>query len=327
MAKRCPVNMGIKNRLTRGFYNNNIARNIFKYYVGAWTTVTSRIPIGTNIYERDWDTLLILDTCRIDALRQVAPEYDFISGIESIVSVGSTSNEWMANTFTETYLQEVNKTAYVSANGYSSRVFEDRLYPEVHMDGKHHPPSWPKNNICEPEDFARLDQVWRYAPQDNPGHTLPEYVMDRAISVNRSGIADREVIHFNQPHAPYIATALSEDRELHDHEESPFDALRDGVSKSVIWEAYLDNLRMALDQIEILLANISAEKVVITADHGEAFGEWGMYGHLPGMLHPHVKQVPWATTSATDTEGYEPTLEPSETGRNTEEHLRALGYK
>lgn len=319
--------MPIKDRLLRGFYNSQVARDIYKYYVGAWTTITSRIPIGTNIYDLEWDVLLILDTCRIDAIKEIEPEYEFISGVNKIISVGSTSNEWMANTFTNDYINIINNTAYISANGYSSRVFEDRLYPEIHMDSKQRPPAWTKDDICYPDDFYLLDQVWRYAPQDSPGHTLPEYVMDRAVAVNRSTDADRLIVHFNQPHAPYIANAIKENRELQPYEESPFEALRDGESKSKVWNAYIDNLRMVLDKVEILLQNISADKVAISADHGEAFGEWGIYGHLPGLIHPHVKRVPWVTTSASDTGNYNPTVEPEDTERDTEEHLRALGYK
>lgn len=33
-------------------------------------------------------------------------------------------------------------------------------------------------------------------------------------------------------------------------------------------------------------------RVVITADHGEAFGGWGAYGHPMGMMHPAVRRVP-----------------------------------
>jgi hypothetical protein len=30
------------------------------------------------VYDLEWDTLIILDTCRVDALRTVADEYDFL---------------------------------------------------------------------------------------------------------------------------------------------------------------------------------------------------------------------------------------------------------
>jgi hypothetical protein len=30
--------------------------------------------IGTNVFDRDWDVLILLDTCRVDALREVKSE-------------------------------------------------------------------------------------------------------------------------------------------------------------------------------------------------------------------------------------------------------------
>lgn len=34
-------------------------------------------------------------------------------------------------------------------------------------------------------------------------------------------------------------------------------------------------------------------KKVITADHGEAFGEGGNYGHPEKSIHPVLVEVPW----------------------------------
>jgi len=44
--------------------------------------------IGTNVFDREWDVLIVLDTARVDALRVVADEYDFIGQVDSIWSVG-----------------------------------------------------------------------------------------------------------------------------------------------------------------------------------------------------------------------------------------------
>jgi hypothetical protein len=45
------------------------------------------------------------------------------------------------------------------------------------------------------------------------------------------------------------------------------------------------------------------------------------------MLHPHVKIVPWAKTSATDKRIFEPTIERSnEEIQSMREQLDALGY-
>jgi hypothetical protein len=42
-----------------------------------------------------------------------------------------------------------------------------------------------------------------------------------------------------------------------------------------IWESYIENLRYVLDHVEVLLENVDAEEVAISADHGNAKGEWG----------------------------------------------------
>lgn len=35
-------------------------------------TISSRMDLGYNVYNEDWDLLIILDTCRVDALRHFA---------------------------------------------------------------------------------------------------------------------------------------------------------------------------------------------------------------------------------------------------------------
>ncbi|TKX74502.1 hypothetical protein EXE46_09090 [Halorubrum sp. GN11_10-6_MGM] len=81
--------------------------------------------------------------------------------------------------------------------------------------------------------------------------------------------------------------------------------------------------------MELLLDNIDAERVVITADHGEAFGEYGFYWHKVACPLPIVRQVPWIETTAEDTGGYEPDgWDKSEKKNETciNERLKALGY-
>lgn len=73
-------------------------------YRSIGTFVSSRIGLGTNIFTKDWDLLIILDTCRPDALRELQDEYDFIQEVDEITSVGGSSPEWMVNTFTTVYI-------------------------------------------------------------------------------------------------------------------------------------------------------------------------------------------------------------------------------
>jgi len=98
-----------------------------------------------------------------------------------------------------------------------------------------------------------------------------------------------------------------------------------------VWDEYLDNLRSVLDSVELLLENVDAETVAITADHGELFGEWGLYSHIYGVPHPKLRNVPWVETTATDRETTSAEeLLSSYSGlndnENIEERLSALGY-
>lgn len=114
------------------------------------------------------------------------------------------------------------------------------------------------------------------------------------------------------------------------NELEPMQALRrSDLTKEKAWSLYLDNLRLVLDSAEILLENLDAEKVVITAEHGEAFGEYGgKFGHIDGYPTPQVKKVPWIETSATDTDSYHPSEQENSGEQDYElrDHLKDLRY-
>jgi hypothetical protein len=324
------MNASISDRA--GSLASSLLKGAYYTYVGAAMSCLSRYPVGTNVYEREWDALLILDTCRVDALRAVASEYDFLPAdaeIGSIRSVGTKSAEWIAQTFSEPYLEDVGRTALVTANAYTQRVIEERQFPD---DGRgFSAPAW---RTVRAADFLYLDQPWRYAPDSGLSHIpLPRPVTERAIAVGREIDPGRLVVHYNQPHYPFTARARAEGREyLHDHERDPFTYLREGGAFDLVWATYLDELRWVLDEVEILLSNLDAERVAISADHGEAFGEWGIYRHVYGLPHPKMARVPWAVTSAADEGTFEPTLSPPAAGTrestpgDAAEQLRHLGY-
>jgi hypothetical protein len=304
-------------------------------YASLWATATHHHPLGTNVYDREWDVLIILDCCRVDAMRDVSPEYDFIDEVDSMLSVGSTSREWIAKTFTRDRFNQIAQTAYVSANLYPRTIFEWKRYEYPHREGEGEYRRAHMDihgfNPVDKQDFAFLDQVWEYTPDEMiaAGKVLPEFVTDRAIDIARTQTPNRLIIHYMYPHDPYIARAVQNQRELFDFEQEPMLAFRtDEPGFETVYEAYLDELRFALDSVEVLLNNIDAETVAISADHGDGFGEWGIYSHQFGALSPHVKKVPWVETTATDSGEYEPTNErTTDTSQAYKERLEALGYK
>lgn len=293
-------------------------------YLGLWYTVTSRKPMGINVLDKKWDILLILDACRVDAIRQVSDEYEFIKDISYIWSVGSTSHEWLANTFTQNRLDVINSTSYITGNGYSKMTFTDREYPPSGGSAPIGRPDW---KVAEAQDLDHVEYVWEWGHDDKLGNVPPRTITDVSISYGRTHDFDRLIVHYVQPHAPYLHGPLIEDRQPTSVEAKPMQNLRNGnVSKEEVWNLYLDNLRLVLNEVEILLDNIDGDKVVITSDHGEAFGELGFYDHPDGCVHPVVKKVPWIETKAVDKSSHDPDNYNRSRDIQRQQHLKDLGY-
>jgi len=308
----------------------------------AVVTSTSRISLGTNVLERNWDVCIILDTCRVDALKTVADEYTFINGVDNILSVGGSSAEWMVHTFDRRWSEVLSDTAYLTSNAWAKRIIDDQLDPNQGFshDDLSRLRRFGDWNLVESDQIGLLEHVWSYVSREDKiseqhglsdrlvaGGTLPRYVTDRGIDIVRNHDYDRVILHYTQPHRPYLSNVVLESRDPYEYEVKPFVYLRDGGKRQTVWEAYLDELRWVLDDVQIFLENIAAEKVVISADHGEAFGEFGVYSHSCGSVHPHVRRVPWVTTTATDTGSYIPAVTPSEnTEISARGNLEALGY-
>lgn len=312
-------------------------------------TVTSRHPIGTNIFERDWDLLIILDACRVDMLREVIDSVSWINNVGSIRSVGSSSPEWILKTFTQNYAAEISRTGLLTRNSFTNRFLVDR----IHQHNDHHEWGWwhrgkTKWNLVSIDDLAHYETMTPVIEETglHYEHKInPHILTDRAIAVGRKKDLPRMIVHYTLPHLQFIANALDWDpnnisidnlmagpepiRDLRPEEKGYEPVKRGDVSINSVKDAYRANLRLGLAYVEILLQNIDAEKVVITADHGEGFGEKGIWGHPAGWPFSPVKTVPWAITTAVDERTYQPSFEGNTTSPTEEQvlrNLRDLGY-
>jgi hypothetical protein len=311
--------------------------SVYYNYVGLWLTLSTRFRLGTHVLDEEWDLLIVLDTCRVDALEAVADEYEFIGEVDAITSLGSTSDEWMSQTFDTDHRDRISRTGYVTANPYSDAVFHHGEYPPAYRQPI---ATWPAWDVVSADEFGLLDEVWRYGTDERMKVTPPAVTTDRTIRANRTRDLDRLVAHYMQPHIPYISELVRaagrdegtsvDDATVDEVDANPFELLRTGaVDRTTVWTRYLDNLRLVLDSVGLLLENVDADRVVITADHGEGFGEYGVYEHPVGCPAPTVKRVPWVVTTATDTESYETErhrdsdAEPEE---SVADRLADLGY-
>jgi hypothetical protein len=93
----------------------------------------------------------------------------------------------------------------------------------------------------------------------------------------------------------------------------------------------MKNLEYVLDDVELLISNIDADRLILSADHGQALGEEGVWGHPRSMNLDVLRDVPWCAVSAEDTGEYEPDFEidrrNSEESNSVAKKLEHLGYR
>lgn len=273
---------------------------------------------GVNVYDLEWDLLVVLDACRADLMAECAEDgvraddVAFPAGhggepVDSYRSVGSMTRDWMARTFAADRRDGVAETAYVCANPFSAQVLD-------------------------PADFAHLEEVWRWAWTE-PGTVPPRAVTDRVVDLVRRERPERTIAHYLQPHCPFIdrpelLAAGELDRFGASHWPDVWERHRMGhLEFEALWDGYRSNLERGLAELTLLLRNVEAETVLLTSDHGNGLGEAGVYGHPPGQWIDAVREVPLVRTSATDTGEYTPTMDGEDPDGQVADRLTALGYR
>ncbi|AGB38771.1 alkaline phosphatase family protein [Natronococcus occultus] len=258
-------------------------------------------PDGVDVFSEDWDNLIILDACRYNEFKSVS---NLSGNLESRVSRGSTSKEFIRGNFMNKKLYE---TIYVSANGWFVNL-KDKIDSEVHK-------------------FTMVD---RDLMDGLTSH--PETVRKAAISEHEKHPNKRLIVHFMQPHHPFIGDFSSK----FDFQKGFVETVsKSDVSQQEIINAYKENLALALDEVELLLDEISG-KSVVTADHGELLGDRmrplpaKIYSHPEGVYVPELVKVPWLVQESTDRREItfeKPGQQAIDADHNkVQNHLEDLGY-
>jgi len=247
-----------------------------KYYTRLGTRDYN--PAGIDVFEADWDTLVILDACRYDTFEELST---LPGTLEKRISRGSTTNEFMKANVAG---RDLRNTVYVSAT------------PAIEND---------KGSAT----FHHIENVWQEHWNSELCTVHPEDMVEATERVIQNYPKKRVVVHFIQPHYPFIGptgrefdyegytTAESEDR-------TPFWG-RVGmgeldVSDSELQKAYEENLEITLPYVEQILETVRG-KTVVTADHGEMINDraWPIphrvYGHPIALYTEELVHVPWLT--------------------------------
>lgn len=303
--------------------------------MGVQRRISPDLGRGEPVWNRDWDILCVLDACRVDLFRDATQDYHWLPGrdaVDAMWSLGSASPEWVGRTFdTEQYADEMARTAYITANPFSSKPGDRAACAPDH--------ALPLRD----QDFAHLDEAWQSHWRDEPVSVVPPETMTaKAIQYwrQRPPNADRLIIHYMQPHIPFrshpewFGTRHNLEVFGEPAKESgkdPWKQVRDGeLPRDDFWTAYRDNLDWVLDSIDTLRRNVDAQ-IALSADHGNAMGEWGAWSHPAGVAVPVVRRVPWTTIQAQNTMQMTPDIPEAtsageEVTEDVDDRLEALGY-
>lgn len=216
---------------------------------------------GIAVMEQEWDNLLVLDACRYDTFQKL----NTIPGdLQNVKSRATSTPQWLKRNFTDTY----DNVVYVAGNPYVSDLANDGYFNAE-------------------DHFHHVEHVWDTGWDDDL-HTVPPEAINEAARRMQEKYPDRRLIlHYMQPHEPFIG-----DTNFLHIEERGWDRVKQVWFHPDLKQAYDDNLRLVLDAVDDLLPHLEG-KIVITADHGELFGTYGLIRHPKDVFLKTLYEVPW----------------------------------
>lgn len=274
-------------------------------------SLPSQRALLDDLRGRDRWCLLVFDAGRYDYLQPLLSD-QYAGDVQRTFSAARDTFEWISKVWQGDY----DDVTYVSGMVPVSDEIPDfdaedfkRLYDGIN----------PGDSIGE------IVKLWQTDWNDSVATVTPERVTDSALDyIDR----DKLVVHYNQPHSPFIGTPKLLGHRNNEsatpaggrpNDEPIWYRVRaDEVSDEYLHMAYWGNAARAISAVEPLIRE--RETVVATSDHGEALGEWGMYTH-DRAPHPKRRVVPWQEITGVR----ERDSEDGVTGTATEK-LQALGY-
>ena len=273
--------------------------------------------------ESEWDYCLVLDACRYDVFSEVYDEY--LDGtLEKRRSLGSSTPEWAYRTLTDDH-----DIAYFSGNPFINSLgiplnelkwgascdYEwtatDHLTEVVDVWKE----GWdddlatvPPDNMAEVlRDYSDLDSetdrtVLHYMQPHAPylsrgkGRKLKQIQKGIRSQEDAEEAKDSGVLgSLSDAIRPKVEGRL-DGSELAQKaglwlELDPTDVVKNGTRGAAL-ALYEENLRIALESVADRVSELDGT-VVVTADHGEAFGEDGVWEHHIETHIPPLMEVPW----------------------------------
>ena len=273
--------------------------------------------------ESEWDYCLVLDACRYDVFAEVYDEY--LDGtLEKRESIGSSTPEWAYRTFTEEHdIAYFSGNPFINSLGIPLNELKWGASCDYEWTATEHisdvidvwKEGWDDDlGTVPPESLA--ESLERHSDTDDQTErTVLHYMQPHAPYLSRGKGRKLKQIQKgirNQEDAEEVAndgtlSSLSDKlrpkvEEKLDGSElaqkaglwlelGPTDVLKNGTREAAL-ALYEENLRIALEEVAEIVDELDGD-VVVTADHGEAFGEEGVWEHHIETYIPPLMEVPW----------------------------------
>ncbi|MBC9987905.1 hypothetical protein E4P24_16250 [Haloferax sp. AS1] len=295
-------------------------------------TIECQMPLIHNFIDHEEFVLVILDACRYDVFSEIYEDY-LTGELDRVWASGRWTAQYCERTWTKSY-----DLTYIS----SIPVFSDFYFDLRNKKFR------PGNHI------QNIVHMWDHEWDPSLGTTPPEEVTDEALRHANAERPTRIVVHYAQPHVPYIG---DETIEAWSSDEVPsyegvddiqdllrldkkrptqvvLDKIRSGeVIDKELERAYRSNLHYVMEEVVRIVYRVDCP-VVVTADHGEHLGEKGYYLHEEDSTI--VRKIPWLSVnddeigilnnkkSPSDRHSTKESLDVS--NKELEEQLKHLGY-
>lgn len=276
-----------------------------------------RLKYGKDeeVVKKEWDNLIIFDACRYDDFREI----NTIPGtLESRITRGIDSPSFLKHNF---HGEPLHDTVYITANPHYKKI-SPGVFHKIVDDPL---TEWDTELQC----------------------VRPSTVTEAALRAHNEFPNKRLIIHYMQPHDPPLGPTADQIREeINLRGPSYADQTAEGMrimdavatgklSVDTAREAYRETLEIVIEEASNLLIDLDG-KSVITADHGEMFGEKPFpfypkqYEH-PGPATTELCKVPWFTVEYNGerrrVRSETPVQHDTNTAAALDKQLEALGYK
>jgi len=257
-------------RLAARYVNKQTTRAFWKSHSSVTRSIYDRKD--PKITERDFDNLLLLDACRYDLFEK---SNSLPGELDRYYSVASRTSEFIKKTF----------------------KIENENFPEIVCVTA--TPKYHEQNATD--CFHEMINVWEDG-WDSDLNTVPPDVMNKRVREVYQKYPNKRILaHYIQPHIPFIGelgNKIQSDFKFSNvmgEKEVPhvWKRLRSGdLDPDLVWQAYQENHEIITSEIKPMLHELEGKNVV-TSDHGNAFGTWGVYGHPAERHLKELIEVPW----------------------------------